>query len=133
MLVNYTVKHIQRAKAKQNNVCFKAHFGASPAVVAQIWEEFQTTPFDELRVSSDDLDLDGFLMALHHLKKYPTDLEREPIFDIDGMQGRNKVWFWVQKIQQLKKVKIVWPADNFGSDLWAITVDGVHFNMVPRH
>ena len=73
-------------------------------------------------------------MAMHHLKRYPTDLEREAIFDIDEMQGRNRVWFYVEKIRQLKWEKIVWPADNFGNSLWAITVDGVHFWIEePQH
>jgi hypothetical protein len=30
------------------------------------------------------------------------------------------------KIQALKYEKITWPADNFGTDIWVLTVDGVH-------
>ena len=82
----------------------------------------------------NDLDIDDFLMAMHHLKRYPTDLEREPIFNVDCMRGRNRVSFFVEKIRQLKWEKIVWPADDFGSDLWVMSVDGVHFWIrEPQH
>jgi hypothetical protein len=57
-----------------------------------------------------------FLVAMHPLKRYPTELEREPIFDIDCTKGRDWVWFFVEKIQQLKTQKIFWPAGNFGTD-----------------
>lgn len=63
---------------------------------------------------------------MHHLKRCPTELEREPIFEVDLMEGRDWVWCFVEKIQALKAEKIVWPDDNFGGDLWIITVDGPH-------
>jgi hypothetical protein len=63
---------------------------------------------------------------MHHLKRYPTELEREPLFDIDCSKGRDWVWFYVERIQQLKHEKVSWPADNFGDDLWVLTVDGTH-------
>jgi hypothetical protein len=31
----------------------------------------------------------------------------------------------VNKIAALKAIKIVWPADNFGDDIWCVSVDGV--------
>ena len=97
-------------------------------------EDLQTTTIEAARVLPNQLNVDHFLMAMHHLKRYPTDLEREPIFDIDCMQGRDRVWFYVEKIRQLKWEKIVWPADDFGSDLWVISVDGVHFWIrEPQH
>ena len=133
-LVNYTTRRIKRAKTKRNIERFIGHFGASPATVAKIWEDLQTTSIDEARVPPSMLNMDHYLMALHHLKRYPTDLEREAIFDVDGMRGRQRVWYYVGKIRQLKKEKIVWPADNFGSDLWVISVDGVHFWIEePQH
>ena len=134
LLVNYTRQRIKRAKTKRNNERFAGHYGASPAIVAKIWEDLQTTAIEGARVHPNDLDIDDFLMAMHHLKRYPTDLEREPIFNVDCMRGRNRVWFFVEKIRQLKWEKIVWPADDFGSDLWVMSVDGVHFWIrEPQH
>jgi hypothetical protein len=73
-------------------------------------------------------------MSMHHLKRYPTELEREPLFDVDCSKGRDWVWFFVEKVQQLKAEKIVWPADNFGDDLWVLIVDGTHcWIQEPKH
>jgi hypothetical protein len=94
--------------------------------VAQIFEDLQRTDIPEAYLPPEDARLDRFLMAMHHLKRYPTELEREPIFDIDAMQGRDWVWYFLEKVQALKVVKICWPDDNFGSDIWVVSVDGTH-------
>ena len=66
-LVRYTRKRIKRAKTKRNIERFKGHFGSQPVVVAQIWEDLQTTQIVEAQVLPQDLHLDHFLMAMHHL------------------------------------------------------------------
>jgi hypothetical protein len=43
LLVNYSRKRIKKAKTKRNIERFKGHFGSKPAVIAQIWEDLQTT------------------------------------------------------------------------------------------
>ena len=96
LLVNYTRKRIRKAKTKRNNERFAGHFGASLAILCQIWEDLQTTANPDAWVPPEERNIDHFLMAMHHLKRYPTDLEREPIFDIDEMQGRNRVWYYVK-------------------------------------
>ena len=64
-------------------------------------------------------------MAMHHLKRYPTELEREAaMYNIAPMQGREWVWYFLEKAQALKAEKICWPDDNFGNDIWTIAVDG---------
>jgi hypothetical protein len=43
------------------------------------------------------------------------------------MKGRDWIWFFVEKSDlATEKRKIVWPAGNFGTDLWVLTVDGTH-------
>lgn len=133
-LVNYTKKRLRKGKKKKNIERFKGHFGASPALIAQLWEDLQTTTVEDAHVSPELLDIDDFLMALHSLKRYPTELEREAIFDINEKTGRERVWFWVEKVRALKAEKIRWPEDNFGDNVWAVTVDGVHFWIEePQH
>jgi hypothetical protein len=56
---------------------FRGHFGSNPNVIAEILEDLQTT-----EVPSEELNINHFLMAMHHLKRYPTEIEREAIFDI---------------------------------------------------
>ena len=96
-----------------------------PVVVARLWEDLQTTAVNDAHVSAEDLSLSHLLMALHHLKRYPTELEREPMFDIDPSEGRKWVWYYVGCIQALKKQKIIWPTHNYGDDIWILSVDGV--------
>jgi hypothetical protein len=36
-----------------------------------------------------------------------------------------RVWHYLRKLQALKSEEIVWP-DDWGSDIWIITVDGTH-------
>jgi hypothetical protein len=135
-LVGYKRRRIRSAKKKTNIDRFVAHFGSVPCICASIWEDFQTTQVIEARVPVEDLNVEYFLalMALHHLKRYPTEGEREAIFDVSKKWGRNKVWFYVEKVQALKAQKIVWPDDNFGDDIWAVTVDGTHcWIREPQH
>jgi len=134
LLVNYSRKRIRKAKKKRNLERFRGHYGSDPIVIAQIWEDLQRTLIPEAHLPPDDAKLDRFLMAMHHLKRYPTDLEREPIFDIDCMQGRDWVWFFLEKVQALKAEKIVWPDDLFTDYIWVISVDGTHcWIMEPGH
>ena len=56
------------------------------------------------------------------------------MFDVDPQKGRTLVWSHIKKLQALQEVKIVWPEDNFGDDIWAITVDGVDcWLLEPTH
>jgi len=133
-LVNYTVRRIKRATRKTNIERFVGHFGGKPDVISLIWEDLQLTDNEEAKIGKDDLFIDHYLMALHALKRYPTELEREAAFDISHAYGRDWVWFFVYKIRCLKYDKILWPEDNFGDDLWVITVDGTHcWIQEPRH
>ena len=36
-------------------------------------------------------------------------------------------WYRVEKLRALKAVKLGWPNDNFGDDIWIGTVNGTHF------
>lgn len=62
-------------------------------------------------------------MGLHTLRKYPTEIEREAIFDISIRHGRDMSWFYVRKIQALKALKIVWIDSD---EVWIGSVDGQH-------
>jgi hypothetical protein len=133
-LVGYKKGRIGRAKKTANVDRFVGHFGSIPCVCASICEDLQTTNVKEARVPVKHLHFEYFLMAMHHLKRYPTEVEREGIFDISLKWGQAKVWYYVEKVQALKAQKIVWPDDNFGEDIWALTVDGTHcWIREPQH
>ena len=126
-MMHYTEKRIKRAKTAGTNVKrFRIHFGCNPAVCAQIWEDLQKTTIDGAQIDEKDLNKDYFLGTFYFLKRYPTEEEREAKFDRSQKTIRTWHWFYIQKIQALKEAKIKWPDDNFGSDIWVMSVDGVH-------
>jgi hypothetical protein len=121
----YDQRRIQRASNATNAKRFSNIFGSSAKICIIIWEDLQTTIIPEARVDDNKLNPKHFLMAMHHLKRYPTELEREGPWDITPRIGREWVWYFLKKIQALKAQKITWP-DDFGTDIWVISVDGTH-------
>jgi hypothetical protein len=94
-LVGFNRRRILRVWSRKTNVDrFKGFFGASPSVYAEIWEDPQKTDVFEARVPVQDRNPKCFLMAMHHLKRHPTELEREAMFDISRMWGRDWCWYF---------------------------------------
>ena len=104
---------------------FRNHYGGNPHVIAQIWEDLQTTDIAEAKLGSGTKfrSVENFLMALHFLKRYDTESERESRWQFSDRYLRDTGWYYVQKIQALKAYKIVWDAGE-GNDIWILTVDG---------
>lgn len=126
-LVNYRKKRIERANDATNLRRFSSHFGSSPRVLAILYADLQTTSVEAARITQEDINVRHFLMAMHTLKRYPTEDEREAIFDISPHQGRDIVWFYLQKVQHLKAQKIVWPTEEeCEGNVWILSVDGTH-------
>ncbi len=105
-MVRYRSKRIRRAKKETNLNRFRKHFGSSALVCALIWEDLQTTTVQDARVPPDSRRIEYFLMAMHHLKLYPKEYEREATWDVSEMWGRDWVWYYLEKIQALKEEKI---------------------------
>ena len=74
-LIGYTEQRIGRAKKTTNIEQLKAHFGSIPRVVALIWEDLQIGVSKDAWVPPSKRILKHLLMALHHLKQYPTEIE----------------------------------------------------------
>lgn len=133
-LVHFTSKQIKKAKRKRNYVRFKGHFGSHPDVIAVLWEDLQTTAINEARLDSKNRNIEHFLMAMHHLKRYPRGLEREATFGMPVNAATDLIWYYIEKVRALLPQKVYWPSDNFGSDKWVITVDGTHcWIQEPKH
>jgi hypothetical protein len=126
-LVHYINKRIKRSRKSRNIEQFKSHFGAVPVVVPNIFDDLQLTG----KLPEDKRNLNHLLMAMHTLKCYPLNDEREALFDINQNDAAKILWNVIERIQALKEEKIVWPTKN-GSDkeddeIWVITVNGIHF------
>jgi len=125
-LGGYTQRRIDRSQRKTNVERFKSLYGSTPRVITIIWEDLQTTSDPAAHVQPCDRKIKFFLMAMHQLKRYPTEFEREAKFDVNIAWSRDWTWFFIEKIQALKVEKIRWPDDNFGNDIWVVSVDGTH-------
>jgi DDE superfamily endonuclease len=133
LTVFYNLNRLLRSRCATNVKRFIKKFGAHPIVCLQIWEDLQTTHHEDARVDKEKLNPRFFLMALHHLKKYPTEDDRESEWDVSPKTSREWIWFYLEKIQALKKQKIVWP-DDWGASIWVLTVDGTHcWINEPKH
>ena len=123
-VAGYSTKKVNASSYANNNYRFRCFFGVLPLVAANVFYDLQTTMCAEAKVPTNSVNAKHFLMALHHLKCYPTEIEREPMFDISPSYGRDWCWYYIEKIQALKETKIVW--DDGDEDLWILSVDGIH-------
>ena len=134
-LLRYTNKQIDRYKKESANDKFRNHFGGNPHVIAQIWEDLQTTDIEEARLDIDPKyrSCNNFLMALHFLKRYDTEPERESRWQTSDRYLRDTGWYFVKKVQALKANKIEWD-NGEPDDIWIMTVDGTTSIInEPRH
>lgn len=125
----YTRGRLQTLRSAKSKIGrFKEYYGVRPTLCASIWEDLQRTKVPEANIDDNNeehLNPRHFLMALHTLKRYPTDNERVGPWNINRDIGRELVWYFLRKLQALKAQVIVWPED-WGDDIWIITVDGTH-------
>lgn len=132
--VNFTDERVNRVQgnpstSKTNIDRFKGHFGCNHVVVAALWEDLQVTDLPQAKWKVKDADnIMHLFEALHFLKSYKTELNRESTFDFSPKTLRKHCWAVLAKIQALKSEQIVFPED-FGDDVWIMTVDGINFEI----
>jgi hypothetical protein len=121
-LMKRGLKLVGYSKKRQKNVCldtsydrFRAHYGSNPEVYAQLFIDLQTTTIPEANIAEKDLCIDDFLMSLHFLKCYPTELQQEALFKVSDRTARKWTWFYITKIHFLKqqKVRLITTLRNF--------------------
>jgi len=131
-LLGWKDNQISRVTADTANERFRADFGPNPHVAAQIWEDLQTKGEDPVNYTI--YPVEDFLYALNFLRVYPTEIQRENRWHHCANYLRPRCWYMIEKIASHKQWKITWPDDNFGTDIWAMSVDGVHFRTEePSH
>ena len=112
---------------KSNHGDFISRYGSNPTVLAIIWEDLQTTPFNEAWVPPAKRNLSYFFAAHHFLKQYETEMERKAAYQKLTLRRetlRNWVWFFVSKMNALRCQKIVWPESHIDcDDIWVESTD----------
>ena len=135
MLVGHTSKALMKSDRAIWTRRFKAHFGSTPKVCAELWEGLQTTNIANAQVvnPSED-DFKKYMMTLHFLKAYPTEEELSSRFALHEQTVRKWVRFFVDKISSLLPQQVVWPEPNEWQTTFIISVDCVNFGTLEtRH
>ncbi|CAB9527827.1 unknown protein [Seminavis robusta] len=134
-LIGWKEKQLKRkSKKRWRKWCylFAADFRAKPHVVCQMWEDLQSTELTEAYLQPLERNLDQFLYALHFLKAYPTEKQRQNKWHISDRVLRDTGWFYLTKLAAMKAIKIVWL--DVGDDIWCGSVDGTHIkSWEPTH
>ena len=127
-------RQLRRAKDKTNKFRFNSAFGALPAVLCSIYEDLNnSTAFDDkydpprpMRLKASKINFTWFLRTVLYLRKYPTEDDFERNLNINIHHGRDKIWNMVRRIQLLQFIKITWPDELGGNNIWIMSVDGTH-------
>ena len=106
VLVGYDYRRQDKVSTVTNLGRFRAQYGSNPVVYAQIWEDLQITATPEARIDNKMADADTYLMCIHFLKCYPTEIEQGGIFTGCEKSMRKWTWYYVRKIQALKHQKV---------------------------
>jgi len=120
-------RSIKKCKKSTNEQRFVSRYGSNPAVVCHIWEDLQRQADPNFAIPSNKLSLEYYLHSLHFLKRYPEEHERAAATGWHRDTCRDWGWYYVERIQALKAIKIIFPDDVFfGYDIWIMSVDGQH-------
>lgn len=84
---------------------FKSHFGSSPIVYANVWEDLLTTEVDEARINPRSK-VENFFLSLYFLNVYPTEEKLAGLSKTCETSARKWAWFFARKVQALKVKKV---------------------------
>jgi hypothetical protein len=131
VLAGWDAERLGKRQPETNIDQYNGLYGVEPCVMAQLFEDLQTTIIAEARI--EGINLDKLHWAVHFLYRYPTETENESMWKKCGNTIRSACWFHIEKIRNLKAAKIVWP--HFPStDIFVMSVDGTHLlTLEPGH
>jgi hypothetical protein len=105
-LAGYKRHEIDRVKRATNIDRFNIQYGSSHVVCAQIWEDLLANDLETALVVKKKATIDRFLQAHYLLRNYPTEKLNDPRATDCIPLARGWNWFFVERIQGLKKIKV---------------------------
>jgi len=124
----WTRARLEKQDPKSLNNLFKAQCGAHPVIVAQLWEDLQTTQIAAagINVEKRNVNLKNFLRTFQFLRICPTEEQRRGWW----ANSRNTIRKWckcfLSKILAMKVEKVRWPQPGEWTATFMMSVDGVH-------
>lgn len=88
---------------------FKSYYGAHPIVLAQAWEELQTTTIPAARIDTTkkrSVHLKNFIRANQFLKQYQTEKQRKVQFGNTEKTIRKWTRYFLERLQALREAKV---------------------------
>jgi len=134
LLMFYTEARIKRVKTTTTNPQrFIDHFGRSHLSSADLWKDTQTTSVVKAKISpKSKKEVFYFLTALHFLKCYLEENQRESRPDKSQKTLRDWGRYYIERVRAMKKQVIYWPVNNVGSNVWTVSVDGTQGRAYER-
>jgi len=99
----------QARQCEEENIeDFKSIYGTHPIVLAQIWEDLQTTTNPDARIDTKKrgVNMKNFLRANHFLARYPSERQRKVMFGNCRYTLRKWCWYFVTHIRAMKAEKV---------------------------
>jgi len=124
-LLGWKDNQTSRISVDTANERFRSDFGLNPHVAAQIWEDLQTKGEDPVNCAISLVE--DFLCVLNFLCVYPTEIQRENRWHHCANCLRPRCWNMIEKVASHEQWKIFWPDNDFGTDVLAMSVHGLHF------
>lgn len=139
LLLGYKAEQLDRQskrRREKHTAMFKGDYGASPQVVARIFEDLQTTNIPSAKIHAANMnDASHLLYTLAFMKSYPTEQQRANKWHLCDRLLRDNGWDMMNRLQALKATKIVWPTQaEIGNQIFIGSIDGTHMKInEPNH
>lgn len=106
LLAGYTTQRQAKVNRKENLARFVSCFGVPPVVLAQLWEELQTTDIEDARVQNPNTkEMKKFLWTVHWLAVYPTEKALTGRTGLCDTTIRNNHWEYAKKNSSYESIK----------------------------
>jgi hypothetical protein len=128
----FTVQRQNKCSRATNLDRFANYFGRSPTALGCLWVDLQTTQNPNAKVVGSDKMFYHFMMAIHHLRKYPTEEDHEGNFGCCPNTARKYIRIFMKRIQAMKDEKIVW-SDDLKKKMIFFSVDGIDCRLWEDH
>ena len=130
----YDANRQERMSNELKERYFCAHYGSSPAVLANVWNDLCDTDIVEATIPQNERNCGGlkmFLVAQFYLWNKPRNaiVLSSRFWIAESRAQGESLWKWINRVAALKAVKIAWDEalDDPDDEIFIVSLDGVDF------
>lgn len=130
-LAGMSMERQNRLQRKTLVADFRAVYGTHPLVLASVWEDLQTTSIAEARIDTTKrwVHMKNLLRTMFFAQSYPTEQQMKVLFGNTEKTVQKFVWYFLERIQELKAAKVIWPEDDEWTTSFIISVNGIRLKF----